>query len=227
MLIIRHVYDKIFLSVNCTAIRCVPGKEIVMAEEKKRRTEDRRVKRTKRILRECLFRLLEQKPLKEITVKELTEAADVNRSTFYFYYRDINDMMMQIQREIYTVFEAEVIASDSDFNTVEDFTGYIVRFLLFCKENETICKFVVGNDPDNHLTSLIRASLLEHIPDSKTVFPPDDPKCYLTCIAMTGVWETIIQWMYDGMQVPPDELAAFLSNVYFYGGRTVLLGDVE
>ena len=86
---------------------------------------------------------------------------------------------------------------------------------------------MVGNDPDNHLTSLIRASLLEHIPDSKTVFPPDDPKCYLTCIAMTGVWETIIQWMYDGMQVPPDELAAFLSNVYFYGGRTVLLGDVE
>ena len=40
------------------------------------------------------------------------------------------------------------------------------------------------------------------------------------------LWETIIQWMYDGMQVPPAELAAFLSNVYFYGGRTVLLGDV-
>ena len=45
-------------------------------------------------------------------------------------------------------------------------------------------------------------------------------------IALTGIWETIIQWMYDGMQVPPAELAAFLSNVYFYGGRTVLLGDV-
>lgn len=197
-----------------------------MAEEKKPRTEDRRVKRTKKMLRESLFSLLEEKPLKEITVKELTEAADVNRSTFYFYYKDINDMMMQIQNEIYTVFEAEVIAPGSEFNTVEDFTGYIIRFLLFCKENEKICKFVIGNDPDNNLTHMIRTSLLEHIPDSKKVFPLDDPKCYLTCIALTGIWETIIQWMYDGMQVEPKQLASFLSNVYFYGGRTVLLNDL-
>ena len=198
-----------------------------MAEEKKYRAEDRRVKRTKKALRECLFSLLEQKSLKEISVKELTEAADVNRSTFYFYYKDINDMMMQIQQEIYTVFEAEVIAPDSAFNTVEDFTGYIVRFLFFCKENETICKFVIGNDPDNHLTRLIRASLLEHIPDSKKVFPPDDPKCYLTCIAMTGVWETVIQWMYDGMKISPNDMAVFLANVYFYGSRFVLFGGRE
>ena len=194
-----------------------------MEEEKKRRAEDRRVKRTKKMLRESLFSLLEHKPLKEITVKELTEAADVNRSTFYFYYKDINDMMMQIQNEIYTVFEAEVIAPSADFNTVEDFTGYIIRFLLFCKENEKICKFVVGNDPDNNLTRMIRTALLAHIPDSKKVFPLDDPKCYLTGIAMTGVWETVIQWMYDGMQVEPEKLASFLSNVYFYGGRTVLI----
>ena len=174
-------------------------------EEKKHRAVDRRVKRTKKQLKECLFRLLAEKPLKDITVKELTEEADVNRSTFYFYYRDINDMMMQIQNEIYTVFETEVIAPSSEFNTVEDFTGYIIRFLLFCRENETICKFVISNDPDNNLTNMIRASLLEHIPDTKKVFALDDPKCYLTCIALTGIWETIIQWMYDGMQVPPAE----------------------
>ena len=197
-----------------------------MAGERKPRAEDRRVKRTKRQLRDCLFRLLEQKSLKEITVKELTEEADVNRSTFYFYYKDINDMMMQIQNEIYTIFEADVISPNSDFNTVEDFTGYIIRFLLFCRENETICKFVISNDPDNNLAGMIRRSLLEHIPDSRKVFALDDPKCYLTTIAMTGVWETVIQWMYDGMQVPPEELALFLSNVYFYGGRTVLLGDI-
>lgn len=201
-------------------------KRIDMAEERKYRAEDRRVKRTKKALRECLFSLLEHKPLKEISVKELTEAADVNRSTFYFYYKDINDMMMQIQNEIYTVFEAEVIAPTSAFNTVEDFMAYILRFLLFCRENEKICKFVIGNDPDNNLTRIIRASLLEHIPDTKKAFALDDPKCYLTCIALTGIWETVIQWMYDGMLVPPEELAAFLSNVYFYGGRTVLQGNV-
>ena len=77
------------------------------------RSEDRRVKRTKKILRECLFRLLSEKSIDEITVKELTESADVNRSTFYFYYKDINDMIRQIQDEIYYVFEKDVIAQAS------------------------------------------------------------------------------------------------------------------
>ena len=99
-----------------------------------RKTEDRRVKRTKKVLKDCLFELLENKTIDEITVKELTEKADVNRSTFYFYYKDINDMMMQIQNEIFEVFRETVIAKSTLFITVEDFTDYILRFLHFCNE---------------------------------------------------------------------------------------------
>lgn len=193
-----------------------------MAENKEHKTEDRRVKRTKRILRECLFRLLEEKSIDEITVKELTEAADVNRSTFYFYYSDINDMMMQIQNEIFEVFEKTVIAPQAQFITVEDFIDYILRFLLFCKEYEKICKFVISNDPNNFLSNKIKQSLLKHIPDSSKVFPADNSKKYLTCFAVSAMWYTIIQWMYDGMTVKPDEMANFLAQVYFYGGRTML-----
>ncbi len=193
-----------------------------MAENKEHKTEDRRVKRTKRILRECLFKLLEEKSIDEITVKELTEAADVNRSTFYFYYSDINDMMMQIQNEIFEVFEKTVIAPQAQFITVEDFIDYILRFLLFCKEYEKICKFVISNDPNNFLSNKIKQSLLKHIPDSSKVFPADNSKKYLTCFAVSAIWYTIIQWMYDGMTVKPDEMANFLAQVYFYGGRTML-----
>lgn len=193
-----------------------------MAVSKEHRTEDRRVKRTKRILRECLFNLLEKKSIDEITVKELTEAADVNRSTFYFYYSDINDMMMQIQNEIFDVFERNVISPQAQFVTVEDFIDYILRFLLFCKEYEKICKFVISNDPNNFLSSKIKQSLLKHIPDSARVFPAESSKRYLTCFAVSAMWYTIIQWMYDGMTVKPDEMANFLAQVYFYGGRTML-----
>ncbi len=190
--------------------------------ERTHRAEDRRVKRTKKILRDNLFKLLETRTADEITVKELTEAADVNRSTFYFYYKDINDMIRRIQAEIYEVFEAEVISPEADFNTVADFVSYITRFLVFCKTNEKICKFVIGNDPNNNLTNMIKQRLLECIPDSEKVFGPDNPKRYLTCFAVAGFWQTILSWMYDGMKIPPDEMAAFMTNVYFFGGRTVL-----
>lgn len=193
-----------------------------MSENKVKRNEDRRVKRTKRVLRECLFSLLETSTIDEITVKELTEKADVNRSTFYFYYKDINDMMMQIQSEIFEVFEKTVITPQASFVTVEDFTSYLLRFLSFCKEYGDICKFVVSNDPNNFLSNKIKTSLLEHIPDSNKVFPESDPRRYLTCFAVSAMWETVLQWMYDGMTVPAEEMATFLAQAYFYGGRTIL-----
>ena len=193
-----------------------------MADTKTHRTEDRRVKRTKRVLRECLFALLEEKNIDSITVKELTEAADVNRSTFYFYYKDIDDMMIQIQDEIFEVFEKTVISPAAFFITVEDFTEYCKRFLMFCKEYEKICKFVVTNDPNNNLTKKIKTSLLKHIPDSTKVYSETDPKYYLTCFALSAIWETIIQWMYDGMKIEPEEMAKFMANCYFYGGRTLI-----
>ncbi len=193
-----------------------------MGEIKTRRNEDRRVKRTKRVLREHLFRLLETKTIDTITVKELTEKADVNRSTFYFYYKDINDMIIQIQNDIFEVFYETVIAPQASFITVEDFTEYLLRFFLFCKEYEDICKFVVSNDPNNVLAKKIKKALLEHIPDSHKVFPEEDPKRYLTCFAVSAMWETVIQWMYDGMKVPPENVASFLAEAYFYGGRTIL-----
>lgn len=188
-----------------------------------RRTEDRRVKRTKKALTDCLFKLLQEKTADQITVKELTEAADINRSTFYFYYKDINDMIIQIQDEIYAVFEKDVISPEAVFETEEDFASYLSRFLVFCKEYEKICKFVISNDPNNNLTNRIKKALMEHIPDSSAVFAESDSRRYLTGFAVAAFWETILQWMYEGMKIPPEEMANFMSSAYFYGGRTVLL----
>ena len=195
-----------------------------MLEREVKKTEDRRVKRTKKALRDCLFQLLDEKTVEEITVKELTAMADINRSTFYFHYKDIDDMIMQIQNEIYAIFERDVIRSATQFITREDFVQYLVRFLTFCKEREKICKFVMSNDPKNNLSKRIKSGLMMCIPDTKKVFAEDDPKRYLTDYAVAGFWQLILQWMYDGMKIPPNEMAAFLANVYFYGSRFVLSG---
>ena len=47
---------------------------------------DRRVRKTKAQLRAGLARLMQKKSIKEITVKELVEEVDINRSTFYLHY---------------------------------------------------------------------------------------------------------------------------------------------
>lgn len=66
---------------------------------------DRRVIRTKKAIRNALTRLLSQKSISEITVKELAQAADINRKTFYNYYSDIHQVIDEMENELVAAFE--------------------------------------------------------------------------------------------------------------------------
>ena len=59
--------------------------------------EDRRVRKTKKALREGLAELLVEKSLQNITVRELTDKVDVHRSTFYANFEDIYDLYNQME----------------------------------------------------------------------------------------------------------------------------------
>ena len=88
------------------------------------RGEDRRIRKTKKALRQSLFKLLEEKPISQITVTELASAADVNRSTFYIYYDDVYDMMDKIQEEIYSILVRILVLFQGDFSNLSEFTLY-------------------------------------------------------------------------------------------------------
>ena len=66
-----------------------------------RREQDRRVRRTRKQLQAALAALTREKDLKDITVRELTELADVNRGTFYSHYKDLYDMQEQMEQELF------------------------------------------------------------------------------------------------------------------------------
>lgn len=65
----------------------------------KENSQDRRVRRTKTLLQTTLVELMLVKEVSQISVKELTQRADVNRSTFYLHYLDIYDMLEQMENE--------------------------------------------------------------------------------------------------------------------------------
>ncbi len=63
---------------------------------------DRRVKKTKKQLRQALMDLMTEKPSKSISVRELAERADINRGTFYIHYQDVNDLLQRLEDEMAT-----------------------------------------------------------------------------------------------------------------------------
>ena len=126
-----------------------------MAEELKK--EDRRVRRTKKLLTQALTELLQKKQVNEITVKELTDLADMNRGTFYMYYRDIFDMLEKIEDELFQ--KLDIIAQTHEHgDPTQQVKPILLDLFRFIEENQEMCRVLLSPNGDmNFLHRLYEA----------------------------------------------------------------------
>ena len=106
--------------------------------------EDRRIRRTKKLLREGLAELMQEKDFKDITVKDITERADLNRGTFYLHYCDTYDLLEKMENEIIQNFEDML----NNYSRKNDSTSaYLIvdQIFIYITENLEICKTLIQN----------------------------------------------------------------------------------
>jgi len=68
--------------------------------------EDRRVRRTKKLLMDALMELILEKGYDQVRVQDITDRADIGRATLYLHYRDKADLLLNaLQETIDELFE--------------------------------------------------------------------------------------------------------------------------
>ena len=72
-----------------------------------KRSEDRRSRRSRRLLKEGLLQLMQEKRFSEITVRDITERMDLNRGTFYLHYPDTAALLQSVEEDMLA--EAQVL----------------------------------------------------------------------------------------------------------------------
>ena len=131
-----------------------------MAEELKK--EDRRVRRTKKLLTHALTKLLEKKQVNEITVKELTDLADMNRGTFYLYYKDIYDMLEKIEDEMFQ--KLDVIAQTHEHGDItQEVKPLLLDLFRFIGENQEMCRVLLSPNGDINFLHRLYEAIRERI----------------------------------------------------------------
>ena len=115
-----------------------------MEQEKK---EDRRVRRTKKLLTQALTRLLQEKQVNEITVRELTDLADMNRGTFYLYYKDIFDMLEKIEDSMFAALDVIMERHEKDA-LATDTKPILVDLFAFIQENKEMSRVLLSVNGD-------------------------------------------------------------------------------
>lgn len=91
--------------------------------------EDKRVRKTKKNLKQTLIALLEQKPFEQLSVTEICEAASSSRITFYTHYKDKYDLVEEIFRDMVELAAADFRALQEENNPAGELTASYCNLL--------------------------------------------------------------------------------------------------
>ena len=179
---------------------------------------DRRVRKTRRQLKECLTRLLKGKKIQDITVRELAEMADINRGTFYIHYKDVSDLLQRLEDEM-----AERLsdmcrhhASNTEISSYPFLTD-LYRFVL---DNADLCRVLLGPNGDIAYRQRICGILHDDfLYDFLSRFYPDDKQRleHFCAFIVSGNLNLALTWLNDGTKETPEEMAQLAGKIIMNG----------
>ncbi len=183
---------------------------------------DRRVRYTKKAIRESFLDLLEKKPLEKISVTEICKNADINRGTFYSHYADPFALKKSLEQEMIDIF-ADGAAKTPD--------GYLTALdaLKLLKENKDLCRLFCGPNGDmDAFVKIIMDSSASYfcgvLPDEEKI-PALHKEC-MRSMLVSAVSAMIKFWFENNMGDDP-ELIADCMDSFCLGGSERLYENVR
>jgi AcrR family transcriptional regulator len=178
-------------------------------DKHKNNSDDRRIRKTKKLLKESLAALLLEKNLNDITIKELVDLADINRGTFYLHYRDIYDMLSKIENEMMNELD-DISKRFLNASFMDSPRPYIAEMFQYVADNQAFCKMLLGPYGDMAFVEKLKKLVEEKCFNSLMEACPKNEfqhYKYFTTYAVSGCIGLLQAWMNDGMKVSPQELA--------------------
>ena len=173
---------------------------------------DRRVRKTKALLLQGLVKMLETHDIQDISVKELTELADINRGTFYLHYDDIYDMLHKVEDEMFREFN-EIMEQEPPSPSTLPSEGPLLEFFRFLDRHRDLAKVMIGPHGDltfiNRLKDLIRKRTLQVLESAQS----DANYEYLCSFIITGCVGVVETWLKESHPQSPEEMAEILGTM--------------
>lgn len=171
---------------------------------------DRRIRKTKSQLKQGLAQLMMKKSINEISVKELVQTVDINRSTFYLHYSDIYSLLDEIEEELLNeirhIIETHPMGVDNNsFTFMED----IFKVLA---ENKEICRALMGDNGDASFIFKMEDIIEENAKKQLEELFPDirENLQYILSFCLSGCMGIVNQWLFQNGQETPEEMAKLM-----------------
>ena len=173
--------------------------------------EDRRARRSRKLLKQSLLELMKEKSFSEISVRDIAEGADMNRGTFYLHYSGTAELLQSVEtellEELQALIEAHLQETAAD-GTVRPVLEPLLDFAV--ARRDTCAVLFASSEASGFMQSLQQlinrcgAALVEDW------FHPRDGRQtdYYLIFLTWGAIGLLKEWFAQDMSLPREELLA-------------------
>lgn len=187
---------------------------------------DRRLLRTRQLLRQTLLELMAEKGYKNVTVTDIATRANINRGTFYLHYKDVPDMLEQLKEELFERISRHIAELDprqvvEHANNGQVYPTAVKIFEEFAAHADFF-KVLIGPKGDMSYAYRFKTFMAGHLHSRLALFQPDDrrlavPREYIIAYMSSANLGVLLHWIDTGMQRTPQEMGAIMTQLVAKG----------
>lgn len=150
---------------------------------------DIRIMKTERAIKNAFLMLRSRKELEKITVKELCEEAQINKSTFYSHYKDVYELSDVIEAEVVNSITRNIVHPEYVMENPSEFTK---ELFYACFAQNTIIHVLFAGKQRNHLAERLEQGVKELIFGKYPQFRHDIAKNVILSYCIQGGYHAYI-----------------------------------
>jgi AcrR family transcriptional regulator len=177
------------------------------------REKDRRIRRSRKALRDALMSLVLEKEFASITIQEIADRADVNRATFYLHFKDKQDLLLRSMQEIFDDLAARIKPPTGENFRMDVPPQGVVSMFEHIAENADFYQAALGEKGIasfqarvlKFLTEVSAKRMLMLQPDRSRYRIPLEVVAAQSAGALMGM---MAWWLERGMPISPEAMAS-------------------
>lgn len=184
---------------------------------------------TRKIICETFIKLLNERPLNKITVKDIATACEINRNTFYYYYTDIYAVLSELfQTELQTIID--------EYNDTFSWEESFIVAAKFALENKTAIYHVYNSmqreELENYIYNVSGNVMIRYVEVVSDGIPASSgDKKLIASFYQCALTEMVLRWIASRMEGDPDTIIRrigqlFDGNIELSLKRSIGLNDV-
>lgn len=176
---------------------------------------DRRVQRTRQLLRSALVQLIEEKGYDAITIQDITERANLGRTTFYLHYESKEALLLDHTADLTAHFNLTTLGHDDLFSDTPQ-PEYVI-LLEMLAEHRPMYLAVHHSRDAGIIVRGLREQMTTNLQTSlKAIFPDTEPSMPLDMLTnyIIGAQIAFIDWwMMNRTAFDAAQIAAMLHRL--------------